>query len=91
VDPQWENEITQKKFVEDHQFEMEGLNDTQKKSVTKAFTCKDYQMIIGVPGSGKMEVIIRLMDIVKKNKKKLLVINFNNKTSDNLILRVLEH
>lgn len=57
---------------------MQGLNDVQKKTIAKSFMCKDYQMVIGIPGSGKTEVIVRFVHIAKKLKMKVLLFNFNN-------------
>ena len=47
-------------------------------------------MIIGVPGSGKIEIVLRAMRIVKKMKKKMLLIAYNMQTIDNVIIRLTE-
>ena len=65
-----------KQFVDDHEHELRGLNDTQKKTLAKSFCAKDYQMIIGVPGSGKTEIIVRFLLIAKKLKLKILLLNY---------------
>ena len=62
-------------FLDKYSAQLEGLNDTQKKAVAKSFAAKDYQMIIGVPGSGKNEVIYRFLLIAKILKQKVLLIN----------------
>lgn len=48
-------------------------------------------MIIGVPGSGKVELIIRFLLIAKKKRLKILLINFNNQSIDNLIMRIIDY
>lgn len=69
---------------------LEGLNEDQIRAICRSFTCKDYQMIIGVPGSGKHEVIARMLVLARKLKLKVLVMGVNNMHLDNLIFRVLE-
>jgi hypothetical protein len=46
-------------------------------------------MIIGVPGSGKLEVMARFLLLARKLKKKVLVMGMNNQTMDNIIFRLL--
>ena len=91
VEPQWESEAAMKQFIEDHENELEGLNETQKKTLAKSFMAKDYQMIIGVPGSGKTELIVRFMTIAKKLKMKVLLLNSNTQTTDNILLKLIEY
>ena len=55
----------------------------------KSFGAKDYQMIIGVPGSGKTEIIVRFLLIAKKMNQKVLLINYNNQTTDSILLRLI--
>jgi hypothetical protein len=40
-------------FEEKNSDDLEDLNDEQRKAIVRAFCCKDFQMVIGVPGSGK--------------------------------------
>lgn len=47
-------------------------------------------MIIGVPGSGKTELIIRFFKIAKKLRLKILLINYSNQACDNIILRLID-
>lgn len=75
IEPQWEPEEKNKLFLETHEKELEGLNDTQKRTLMKCFNCQDYQMIIGVPGTGKTEIIIRFLRIARKLKMKVLLVN----------------
>ena len=48
-------------------------------------------MIIGVPGSGKIEIIIRFLLIAKKKRLKILLINYSSATIDNIIARILDY
>lgn len=45
-------------------------------------------MIIGVPGTGKTEIIIRFLRIARKLKMKVLLVNQNNQTTDNILFRL---
>lgn len=47
-------------------------------------------MILGVPGSGKHEVLARMLLLARKLNKKILVMGVNNQTIDNLTFRLLE-
>lgn len=47
-------------------------------------------MIIGVPGSGKHEIIARFILIAKKYNYKVLLMGLNNQSLDNVFLRLLE-
>ena len=78
-----------KEFEESHKAILGDLNDEQVKAIVKSYTCKDYQMIIGVPGSGKHEVIARFLLLARKLGKKVLVMGINNQTIDNVIFRLL--
>ena len=46
-------------------------------------------MIIGVPASGKHEVVARMLLVAKRMKKKILIMGINNITIDNVLLRLL--
>jgi len=70
---------------------LEGLNEEQVRGISRSYTCKDYQMIIGVPGSGKHEIVSRMLVIARRLKKKVLVMGINNQTIDKLIFRLLKH
>jgi hypothetical protein len=47
-------------------------------------------MIIGVPGSGKHEIVGRMLLIARRQKKKILVMGINNQSIDNLIFRLIK-
>lgn len=78
VEPTWEEDAKIDSFLVDNSQELEGLNESQKKSIAKSFNARDYQMIIGVPGSGKTEIIVRMLVLAKKLKHKVLLLNYNN-------------
>lgn len=47
-------------------------------------------MILGVPGSGKHEVIARMLLIGKRMGIKILLMGMNNLSLDNLMMRLIE-
>lgn len=54
AEPQWENDSDILSFeVRNTSPYLDDLNDEQRKAVVRSLCCKDFQMIIGVPGSGK--------------------------------------
>ncbi|CDW88497.1 dna replication helicase [Stylonychia lemnae] len=88
--PEYNSEEEQEQFKAINDDILEKLNPEQVKAIVKSFNCIDYQMIIGVPGSGKHEVLSRMLLIAKRQKVKILVMAMNNLTIDNLLLRLLE-
>ena len=65
------------------------LNEDQIKALVKSYTCNDYQMIVGVPGSGKHEVVARFLLLARKMKKKVLVMGISNQSIDNILHRLI--
>lgn len=47
-------------------------------------------MIIGAPGSGKHEILCRMLLIARRMKAKILFMAINNQTIDNVLIRLLE-
>jgi hypothetical protein len=45
---------------------VKDLNRQQCKAVLQTVLCKDFQMVIGVPGSGKSLCITKILRIMKK-------------------------
>ena len=48
-------------------------------------------MIIGVPGSGKQESVIRFLMIAKKLKLKIVMFGVNATSIDNLLVNLLKY
>lgn len=46
-------------------------------------------MIVGVPGSGKHEVVARFLLLARKMKKKVLVMGISNQSIDNILHRLI--
>ncbi len=46
-------------------------------------------MIVGVPGSGKHEVVARFLLLARKLKKKVLVMGISNQSIDNILHRLI--
>lgn len=87
--PNWAAPEDQTAFEEAHLDTLEGLNDEQRKAVVRAFTAEDFQMVIGVPGSGKVQTIIRFVQVAKKLKQKVILFGVNHTSIDNLLLALL--
>lgn len=77
-------------FISRHKDILESLNEEQAKALVNSFCCKDYQMILGVPSSGKHEVIARFFIIARRLKLKVLFMSLNNLAIDNVLMRMLE-
>lgn len=46
-------------------------------------------MILGVPGSGKHDVIARFLVIAKRMRKKVLIMGINNQAIDKIFIRLI--
>jgi len=89
--PQWEDDEKQLEFRTDHKDVLQGLNEEQATAVVRAHCCKDFQMILGVPASGKHEVLIRFILIGAKLGKKMLLVSHSSMTLDNVLSKLISN
>ena len=72
------------------EFLSKTLNENQKKAVVNSVRADDFHLIIGPPGTGKTFVIEELINQFLKEKKKILVTSWTNRSVDNVIKRIPE-
>lgn len=66
------------------------MNPVQRKAVLKALTCENYMLIKGLPGTGKTQTLIRLIQMLMIMKKSVLVTSHTNSAVDNILMRLME-
>lgn len=66
------------------------MNSVQRKAVLKALTCENYMLIKGLPGTGKSQTLIQLIQILLIMKKSILITSHTNSAVDNILLRLME-
>lgn len=69
-------------------FQSHGLNEGQARAVERSLAAQDYQMVIGVPGSGKTHFILAYLALLKKQAKKVLLVCSTQKALDRLCKRL---
>ena len=88
--PEWLDETDMVNFEVKHSSLLEPLNDEQKKAVVKTFCCRDYQMVIGVPGSGKLWTQVHMLRVVKALGHKVCLFGVNQNVLDKLLITLLD-
>ena len=63
-----------------------GLNEVQKKAVSKCLGAKDFFLVHGPPGTGKTRTLTELIVQLVKQGKRVLATADSNIAADNLIL-----
>lgn len=71
-------------------FFSDSLNESQSLSVQQAMNSRDFQLIIGPPGTGKTFVIKELLLQLHQLNKKVLVTAWTNIAVDNILSRINE-
>lgn len=66
------------------------LNPMQRGAVIKALTCENYMLIKGLPGTGKTQTLIQLIQLLRIMKKSILITSHTNSAVDNILLRLKE-
>lgn len=64
------------------------MNSVQRKAVLKALTCENYMLIKGLPGTGKTQTLIQLIQLLLIMKKSILITSHTNSAVDNILLRL---
>lgn len=71
--------------------EMPGLNDSQLSSVRRALGDEPIVLIRGPPGTGKTEVISRIVKALFDRGERILLTAHTNLAVDNMLTRVARH
>lgn len=66
------------------------MNLVQRKAVLKALTCENFMLIKGLPGTGKTQTLVGLIQLLRILKKSILITSHTNSAVDNILLRLKE-
>lgn len=64
------------------------LNNVQRKAVLDALLCEDYMLMKGLPGTGKTQTLVALIQLLIMMKKSILITSHTNSAVDNILLRL---
>ncbi|XP_066591181.1 DNA replication ATP-dependent helicase/nuclease DNA2 isoform X2 [Prorops nasuta] len=67
------------------------LNENQRKAVLKALSANEYLLIKGMPGTGKTETIIALIEVLKSMGQSILITAHTHSAVDNVLLKLLNN
>lgn len=70
--------------------ELNYMNEDQKNAIDKSLRCKDYSLILGMPGTGKTTVIAQLIKIIVANGKSVLLTSYTHSAVDNILLKLID-
>ncbi|KAL6946838.1 hypothetical protein ACO0QE_001690 [Hanseniaspora vineae] len=69
----------------------EKFNQDQQLAIRSALECKDYSLILGMPGTGKTTVIIEILKcLIIGNGKKVLISSYTHSAVDNILIKLEE-
>jgi DNA replication ATP-dependent helicase Dna2 len=66
------------------------LNQDQQKAILRSLGCRDYSLILGMPGTGKTSTIVHLIKLLVQNGKSVLYTSYTHSAVDNLLLKLLD-
>lgn len=67
-----------------------GLNENQQRAVLKAMTANEYILIKGMPGTGKTQTLVALIELLRATEYSVLITAHTNSAVDNILLKLLE-
>ncbi|KAF5294448.1 hypothetical protein FQR65_LT01574 [Abscondita terminalis] len=65
------------------------LNKMQQKAVLKSLSTNDYLLIKGMPGTGKTDTIVSLIELLVELKKSVLITSHTHSAVDNVCVRLV--
>lgn len=68
---------------------LKGLNEKQQRAILKAMTANDYILIKGMPGTGKTQTLVALIQLLHATGHSVLITAHTNSAVDNILLRLL--
>lgn len=83
-EPQWVKNVTKLPTISD------DFNAQQQKAIERSLTCRDYNLILGMPGTGKTSVICELVSILVGQGKSVLVTSYTNSAVDNIMMKLIK-
>lgn len=69
---------------------MDSLNENQQRVVLKAMTANDYILIKGMPGTGKTQTLVALIELLHETGCSVLITAHTNSAVDNILLKLLD-
>lgn len=67
--------------------EQDHFNPDQRRAVERVLQCKDYSLILGMPGTGKTTLIAHLIKMLTERNKTVLLASYTNSAVDNILLK----
>ena len=69
---------------------VDSLNENQQRAVLKAMTANDYILIKGMPGTGKTQTLVALIELLHETGCSVLITAHTNSAVDNILLKLLD-
>lgn len=66
------------------------LNDSQQRAILKAVTANEYVLIKGMPGTGKTQTLVALIELLQTLGSSVLITAHTHSAVDNVLLKLLE-
>ncbi|KAL6261113.1 hypothetical protein P5V15_008642 [Pogonomyrmex californicus] len=66
------------------------LNENQQRAVLKAVAAHDYVLIKGMPGTGKTQTLVALIELLQELGSSVLITAHTHSAVDNVLLKLLE-
>ncbi|CAK9803234.1 DNA replication ATP-dependent helicase/nuclease DNA2 [Anthophora quadrimaculata] len=68
---------------------LQDLNENQQRAILKAMLAKDYFLIKGMPGTGKTQTLVALIELLHETGQSVLITAHTNSAVDNILLKLL--
>lgn len=65
-----------------------NLNKYQRKAILSVFSANDYVLIKGMPGTGKTQTLVALIELLVKMGQSVLVTSHTHSAVDNILLKL---
>ncbi|XP_043517385.1 DNA replication ATP-dependent helicase/nuclease DNA2 isoform X1 [Frieseomelitta varia] len=69
---------------------IQNLNKIQQRAVLKAISANEYFLIKGMPGTGKTQTVVALVEVLHKIGRSVLITAHTNSAVDNILLKLLD-
>ncbi|KYM81394.1 DNA2-like helicase [Atta colombica] len=66
------------------------LNENQQRAVLKAIAAQEYILIKGMPGTGKTQTLVALIELLQELGSSVLITAHTHSAVDNILLKLLE-
>ncbi|KAI4477910.1 hypothetical protein M0804_012390 [Polistes exclamans] len=68
---------------------LQHLNEVQQRAILKCLAANEYVLIKGMPGTGKTETIVTLIEVLYKLGTSIVVTSHTHSAIDNILLKLL--